>query len=261
MRRILVALDDSPRAPAVLAIAADLARRMDAKVVLFRAVSEPEEAAPDMKAILPGQAATPVQHQAVADLRELAATLEPALVDDAIAKLGPAGPKICKWAEELDVDLVVIGAHGYRLSERILGTTAARVVNHCPRPVLVVRSPDDRAAYEQLARREPGELKVGVGTATGVVAGAAAGMIAGPPGAAVGAILGGAAGALAGARMRSDSENRYERHSQLDQELGLSGGDIGARDAAARGVDALEKKRDERSREEVRAFEESLEKR
>jgi nucleotide-binding universal stress UspA family protein len=258
MRRILVALDTSPRAPSVLAAAAHLARSMQAKLVLFRAVSESEETAPDMRVILPGHPDTRAQEHAVADLRKLAAELEPTLVESVIAKLGPAALKICNWAEKLDVDLVVIGAHGYRLTDRILGTTSARVVNNCARPVFVVRSPEDRAAYE-LFPRQPGELRVGVGTASGVVAGAAAGMIAGPPGAAVGAILGGAAGALAGAVLRSDSEDRHERHSQLDEQLGISGGDIGAKEAASRGVDALEKKREERSNEELREFERSLE--
>jgi nucleotide-binding universal stress UspA family protein len=34
---------------------------------------------------------------------------------------------------------VVLGSHGYSGFDRILGTTAAKVVNHCDRSVLVVR--------------------------------------------------------------------------------------------------------------------------
>jgi nucleotide-binding universal stress UspA family protein len=36
--------------------------------------------------------------------------------------------------------LIVIGAHGYGIVDRILGTTAGRVVNHADRSVLVVRA-------------------------------------------------------------------------------------------------------------------------
>ena len=38
--------------------------------------------------------------------------------------------------------VIVIGSHGYGGLERLLGTTAARVVNHADRAVLVVRSPE-----------------------------------------------------------------------------------------------------------------------
>jgi nucleotide-binding universal stress UspA family protein len=43
-------------------------------------------------------------------------------------------------AQQENVDLIVIGAHGYGMVDRILGTTAAKVVNHADRSVLVVRS-------------------------------------------------------------------------------------------------------------------------
>ena len=36
-------------------------------------------------------------------------------------------------------DLIVIGSHGYGAIDRVLGTTAAKVVNHADRTVLVVR--------------------------------------------------------------------------------------------------------------------------
>jgi nucleotide-binding universal stress UspA family protein len=35
----------------------------------------------------------------------------------------------------------VIGAHGYGKLDRMLGTTAAKVVNHADRNVLIVRDP------------------------------------------------------------------------------------------------------------------------
>jgi nucleotide-binding universal stress UspA family protein len=47
---------------------------------------------------------------------------------------------ICRAAIELDADLIVLGSHGYGALDRVLGTTAAKVVNHADRSVLVVRS-------------------------------------------------------------------------------------------------------------------------
>jgi nucleotide-binding universal stress UspA family protein len=42
-------------------------------------------------------------------------------------------------ARELSVDLIAIGSHGYSPVDHVLGTTAAKVVNHADRSVLVVR--------------------------------------------------------------------------------------------------------------------------
>ena len=46
-------------------------------------------------------------------------------------------------ARDLDVDLIVLGSHRYHGLDRVLGTVAAKVVNHADRDVLVVR---DRVA-------------------------------------------------------------------------------------------------------------------
>ncbi len=48
---------------------------------------------------------------------------------------------ICRAAREHDADMIVIGSHGYGALDRLLGTTAAKVVNHADRNVLVVRTP------------------------------------------------------------------------------------------------------------------------
>jgi nucleotide-binding universal stress UspA family protein len=45
-------------------------------------------------------------------------------------------------ARAIGADLIVIGSHGYGGLDRVLGTTAARVVNHADRSVLVVRNAD-----------------------------------------------------------------------------------------------------------------------
>jgi nucleotide-binding universal stress UspA family protein len=47
---------------------------------------------------------------------------------------------IVSTASRLDVDLVVIGSHGYSGWDRVLGTTAGKVANHADRSVLVVHT-------------------------------------------------------------------------------------------------------------------------
>jgi hypothetical protein len=67
-----------------------------------------------------------------------------------------------------------------------------------------------------------------VGAAVGAAAGAAVGAIAGPPGIAVGAAIGTAVGALAEGAVDRDKQARSRHDATLDQEIGVTGGDMGA---------------------------------
>ena len=79
----------------------------------------------------------------------------------------------------------------------------------------------------------------GVGAATGAAAGAAIGAFAGPPGLLAGALIGAAAGAAAGAAL-ADDHDAERTDKMLDEEIGVTAGDIGAATAgsppASRGV-------------------------
>lgn len=57
---------------------------------------------------------------------------------------GDAGPALCRLAEELDVDSVVVGSQGKGAIKRaLLGSVSAHVVNNAPCPVVVVRRGTD----------------------------------------------------------------------------------------------------------------------
>ena len=62
------------------------------------------------------------------------------LAESVVVAVGSPWRTICNSAKELGVDLVVIGSHGYSPIDHLLGTTAAKVVNHADRSVFVVRS-------------------------------------------------------------------------------------------------------------------------
>jgi hypothetical protein len=68
-----------------------------------------------------------------------------------------------------------------------------------------------------------------VGAAGGAIAGGILGSIAGPPGVAAGALLGGIAGAITEAALENGAADDATRARELDAELGISGGDIGAK--------------------------------
>lgn len=141
MKRILVALDGSPRASGVLSAAARLAQASDAKLVLFRAIGIPPEIPREVFVEPELRIEDILRRQAREDLEKLAAGIAPVLVEQIITELGTAWDSITRVAKRVDADLVVIGSHGYGGLDRLLGTTAAKVVNHVDRNVLVVRTP------------------------------------------------------------------------------------------------------------------------
>jgi universal stress protein F len=139
VKTLLVALDASPRAPVVLATAADLARAAGVRLVLLRAFQVPHEMPAGAWTVAPERVVAAVSARAHSALRELARDLEPTLVLRTVAEPGAPAEVVCRVARDLDVDLIVIGAHGYGVVERMMGTTAAWVVNHADRSVFVVR--------------------------------------------------------------------------------------------------------------------------
>jgi sporulation protein YlmC with PRC-barrel domain len=68
-----------------------------------------------------------------------------------------------------------------------------------------------------------------VGAAGGAITGGILGAVAGPPGVAAGAVIGGIAGAVAEAALERGTEDQEARTRELDAELGIDGGDIGAK--------------------------------
>lgn len=140
MKRILVGLDGSPRAQGVFDAARVLAEQSGAKLVLVQAVGIPMELPIEAYRLPPGSLAEVLEREARRRLDALAAPF-PAIVESTRVRVGTAWQVVCESARELGVDLVVVGSHGYGVLDRLLGTTAARIVNHCDRSVLVVRPP------------------------------------------------------------------------------------------------------------------------
>jgi nucleotide-binding universal stress UspA family protein len=142
MKKILVALDGSPRQEGVIRAARELARRTDAKLVLFRAVTLPGELPPEAYLVSEPDITSVLERRARTDLEAVAKGLPPELLDGFRVAIGSPWDAICRAAKEADADLIVVGSHGYDTLDRILGTTAAKVVNHADRTVLVVRAPE-----------------------------------------------------------------------------------------------------------------------
>ncbi len=140
--KILVGLDGSERQPAVLHQAVELADRCGGALILCRAVQIPSSI-PAIAWSLQGDEFEDflVEH-ARGQLKRVVDTLPEGLVVEVVAELGQPADIVLRVCKERNCDLVVIGSHGYSGLDRVLGTTAGKVVNRCDRTVMVVRNSD-----------------------------------------------------------------------------------------------------------------------
>ena len=122
---VLFPIDQSPQALETAGKALELARSHSSRLVLLSVV-QPER--PEMH-----------DHEAVAAL--LSQTRErfeqAGVACDEVEREGKPAFVICDVADELNVDVIVMGTRGVKL-EAEAGSTAARVIQLAPCPVLVV---------------------------------------------------------------------------------------------------------------------------
>jgi nucleotide-binding universal stress UspA family protein len=142
MKPYLVALDSSPRAPQVLKAAIALANAQSTKLVLFRAVGLPSDLPAQAYAMPPDGVMDILLQRAKKELDDLSRAIPQGLPFETRIEIGTPWQAICEAGKTTSAALIVIGSHGYSGWDRLIGTTAARVVNHADRTVLVVRQPE-----------------------------------------------------------------------------------------------------------------------
>ncbi len=139
MTTLLVALDSSSVSQKVLEAAVAQARSLGATLTLLRAVGLPTELPLEAYAMSPDSVAELLVKAGKVELGRQAETLPPGMLRETLAEVGVPWRVICDTATRLDAAMIVLGAHGHRLLDGLVGTTTTRVVNHADRPVLVVR--------------------------------------------------------------------------------------------------------------------------
>ncbi len=149
-KKILVCLDGSALAEKILPFAIDEARQHEALLFLYRVIPEPSM----ISLALPGMPAVPVETGAmekqIKELEEEAESYLAALADliqtenqisvEFEASLGEAGASIVEFADDNQVDLIMIATHGRSGPGRVvLGSVADHVIRHTRLPILLIR--------------------------------------------------------------------------------------------------------------------------
>lgn len=150
---ILVATDGSEGAIKAAEMAGDLARALDASVHVVMVQSE-DMIMPHAWGVGDYPAAAPYGTMPIEEVREM---LEKRVRNNelpetasAVGKLdkepeqvviwGHPAKEICSFAEENDIDLIVIGSHGRsKIARALLGSVSNAVANQAPCPVTIVR--------------------------------------------------------------------------------------------------------------------------
>ena len=135
---VAVGTDGSPTAGEAVKVAAEIARRFDARLVLVSAYRESGEAPTE-----PGGDEREWAFNPVARLREILTRQEEELRRQGIPSStlmdeGDPADVLVRLAEECEADLLVIGNRG--MQRRVLGSVPNTVTHKAPCNVLVVRT-------------------------------------------------------------------------------------------------------------------------
>lgn len=146
IKTILVPTDFSPPSVKALAYGKELARLFGSSLHLLHVIEEPFVHGFTME----GYIATLPEFSAQLEARarqELTKQLDgverAGLKAVEATRFGNPLTEIVRYAQEQDVDVIVIGTHGRgRVAQLLLGSVAERVVRTAPCPVLSVREPE-----------------------------------------------------------------------------------------------------------------------
>jgi nucleotide-binding universal stress UspA family protein len=142
---ILVPSDFGEPSEAALDYAVELAKALNAEIIVLHAFEIPAMSFPDGAIVATAEMTSRILEGAQAGLDKQVARFAGAGVTvRGIVKQNDPWHAVLTTAEEVGADLVCMGTHGRRgLPRAILGSVAEKVVRTCPVPVLVVHAHHD----------------------------------------------------------------------------------------------------------------------
>jgi nucleotide-binding universal stress UspA family protein len=157
MKKILIAIDYNPTAKAIADSGFELARSMNAEVILLHVVSDyTYYSSLDYSPILGFDSFSnlgAIQSSTIMDLQNAAKDYLDKIKDhlgdksiQTIVKEGDSGDAILDAAKESGVDIIVMGTHGRRGLDKILmGSVAEKVLRHSNVPLFIIPSKENEA--------------------------------------------------------------------------------------------------------------------
>jgi nucleotide-binding universal stress UspA family protein len=145
-KHLLVTLDGSPRAEAVIPHTADLARTMGAEVTLLRIIDTSSADWGERGAIGKAPSISTVQsiytEQAKSYLDRIAAQLrKDGITTHTVVKAGQPAKQIIAAAHEADADAIAMATHSRRgMSRLMFGSVAEEVLHESSLPILLIRA-------------------------------------------------------------------------------------------------------------------------
>jgi nucleotide-binding universal stress UspA family protein len=145
IQSVLVPIDFTETSDKALDFAIDLAEKLSAKVTAMHAYEIPVLGFPDGALVATVDVATRIQEAAKKGLdAAVGARNAKGAKLASILREGNAWEEIKAVAEELHVDLIVIGTHGRRgIARALLGSVAENVIRTVKIPVLTIHGPRD----------------------------------------------------------------------------------------------------------------------
>ncbi len=144
-KRICCPIDFSDASRAAMEVAADLARRFGADLVLLHAYPIPGYTFPDGSVVASPKMMQDLADQAQKHLEEWRVDAEKLVGAPRVTAekaIGEPAAEILEAAKDARADLIVMGTHGRTgLEHALMGSIAERVVRRAPCPVLTVRPP------------------------------------------------------------------------------------------------------------------------
>ncbi|WP_188596821.1 universal stress protein [Thermocladium modestius] len=141
LKKILVAIDGSPQSSKALDIAIDMAKRFESKLYIVHVIEEQKY----MLAINYPPAYPEMVDSLLKNAKELLdeaakKAMEQGVNAEQLLERGDAASKIIDAADNLCVDMIVMGSRGLRgVTKFLLGSVSERVVKYSKRPVMVIK--------------------------------------------------------------------------------------------------------------------------
>ena len=146
INRILVAVDGSPTSRRALGLAADMAQKYEAELVLLYVIRDMQipdsvQKMADIDSFM-GTRLSAMQMVGQQILKESEEMVAPAGLDKVKTEVRPGDPAgvILRYAEEADMDMIVMGSRGLgNIESALLGSVSRKVTNLSKVPCLTVK--------------------------------------------------------------------------------------------------------------------------